>query len=97
MWIVRNSHCEGDSLKQSQTKHEIASLPRNDENTELIELVPDKMPVGKHDKDHIPFTQRTVHLQNGDIVYAFTDGLPDQFGGPKRKKIHVQAIKGIIG
>ena len=60
---------------------------------ELIELAPDKMPVGKHDKDQIPFTQHIVDLQRGDVVYALTDGMPDQFGGPKGKKFMYKKLK----
>ncbi|MBX3163727.1 MAG: SpoIIE family protein phosphatase [Bacteroidetes bacterium] len=54
---------------------------------ELEEAVkPDKMPVGKHDKQDIAFTQYEIDLQKGDIVYSLTDGFPDQFGGERGKK-----------
>jgi len=59
----------------------------------LIEFEPDKMPVGKHDKDTIPFKQHTIKLQKGDVVYTFTDGLPDQFGGEKGKKFMYKRMK----
>lgn len=64
--------------------------------TKLLELAPDKMPVGKHDKDKIPFSQNTVQLQTGDVVYALTDGLPDQFGGPKGKKFMYKQLKEML-
>ncbi len=60
---------------------------------ELIELHPDKMPVGKHDRDFVPFTQHEFELQKGDMVYALTDGMPDQFGGPKGKKFMYKKLK----
>ncbi len=60
---------------------------------EVLEFAPDKMPVGKHDKQHIPFTSNEVELKTGDVVYTLTDGMPDQFGGEKGKKIHVQKIE----
>ncbi len=53
---------------------------------EVIEIKPDKMPVGKHDKDQIPFTQQEIDLQKGDVIYTLTDGFPDQFGGVNGKK-----------
>lgn len=59
----------------------------------LIELKPDKMPVGKHDKDQIPFTQHEFILQKGDVIYTITDGFSDQFGGPKGKKIMAKQLK----
>jgi serine phosphatase RsbU (regulator of sigma subunit) len=58
------------------------------ETHELLEFRPDKMPVGKHDKDQEPFTLQTVSLQKGDVIYTLTDGFPDQFGGEKGKKIY---------
>jgi len=65
-------------------------------NKELIELNPDKMPVGKHDKDYIPFTQQEFELQLGDMIYTLTDGLPDQFGGPKGKKFMYKQLKELL-
>jgi serine phosphatase RsbU (regulator of sigma subunit) len=54
--------------------------------SETIEIKPDKMPIGKHDKDAISFTQQEFDLQKGDVIYTLTDGFPDQFGGEKGKK-----------
>jgi serine phosphatase RsbU (regulator of sigma subunit) len=65
------------------------------ENT-LIELLPDKMPVGKHDKDQMSFTQNEFQFQNGDIIYTITDGFADQFGGPKGKKFLSKNLKQLL-
>lgn len=62
----------------------------------LIECKPDKMPVGRHDKQHIPFTEHTIELQKGDIVYTLTDGMPDQFGGAKGKKFMYKQLKEML-
>ena len=62
----------------------------------IIELAPDKMPVGKHDKDSISFTQEEFQLRVGDVVYTLTDGLPDQFGGPKGKKFKYAQLKELL-
>jgi ligand-binding sensor domain-containing protein/serine phosphatase RsbU (regulator of sigma subunit) len=64
--------------------------------TELIELKPDRMPVGKHDKDTIPFTKHSVNLQTGDMIFTLTDGVPDQFGGPKGKKYTYRKLKELL-
>ncbi|HCA82144.1 MAG TPA: hypothetical protein DEP18_00025 [Flavobacteriales bacterium] len=53
---------------------------------ELIELKPDKMPVGTHHGTLKPFTPHDFKLHSGDMIYLFTDGYADQFGGPKGKK-----------
>jgi serine phosphatase RsbU (regulator of sigma subunit) len=60
---------------------------------ELVEAKPDKMPVGKHDKDQEPFTLQTAQLQQGDVIYTLTDGFPDQFGGEKGKKYMIKNLK----
>ena len=63
---------------------------------ELIELKGDKMPVGKHDKDQVLFTQHEFELNKGDVIYAITDGFPDQFGGTKGKKFMYKQLKEIL-
>ncbi|HEU4717319.1 MAG TPA: two-component regulator propeller domain-containing protein [Bacteroidia bacterium] len=45
----------------------------------------DKMPVGKGERtDH--FKTRTLETVPGEMIYLFTDGCADQFGGPAGKK-----------
>jgi len=63
---------------------------------ELLEIKPDKMPCGKHDKDKEPFTLHTHQLQSGDTIYALTDGFPDQFGGPKGKKFMSKNLRELL-
>lgn len=59
----------------------------------LIEIKPEKMPVGKHDLDSIPFAGGEFELQAGDQIYSITDGYQDQFGGPKGKKFMVKKFR----
>jgi serine phosphatase RsbU (regulator of sigma subunit) len=63
---------------------------------EIIELHPDKMPVSKHQRDTVPFKQQTLQLQKDDMIYAFTDGIADQFGGPKGKKFMYKQLKQLL-
>lgn len=62
-------------------------------NGAMIEYKPDKMPVGKYSEEIKPFTNHVVDLQKGDIVYTFTDGYADQFGGPKGKKFKYKQLE----
>ncbi len=55
-------------------------------NGELSEIEPDKMPVGTHAREDSPFTNKKLQLQKGDMLYLFSDGFSDQFGGPKNRK-----------
>ena len=63
---------------------------------ELTEIKPEKMPIGKHDKDHIPFEGGEFKIQKGDQVYTLTDGFQDQFGGPKGKKFMVKKMREFV-
>ncbi len=63
---------------------------------ELIEFKPDKMPVGAHYGELKPFALNTIGLRKGDIVYTFTDGYADQFGGPKGKKFKYKQLNEIL-
>ncbi len=63
---------------------------------EFTEINPDKMPVGIQYGDQKPFTLHSIKLNEGDIVYMFTDGYADQFGGPKGKKFKYKQLQDIV-
>jgi serine phosphatase RsbU (regulator of sigma subunit) len=65
-------------------------------NKTIIEYKPDKFPVGKHDRENEPFRLQRVDLLPGDIVYTFTDGYADQFGGASGKKFKVKQLKELL-
>jgi tetratricopeptide (TPR) repeat protein len=59
----------------------------------LTEVKPEKMPIGKHEFDHVPFEGGEFDIQKGDQIYTLTDGFQDQFGGPKGKKFMVKKMR----
>ncbi len=63
---------------------------------ETIQLTGDKMPVGKSPRDHEFFTEHSFQLFQGDMLYMFTDGFPDQFGGSSGKKLKVKNVKQLL-
>ncbi len=65
-------------------------------NNELIEIKGEKMPIGKHDNDGIPFVGGEFETQKGDVIYTLTDGFQDQFGGEKGKKFKVKPFKNYL-
>jgi serine phosphatase RsbU (regulator of sigma subunit)/pterin-4a-carbinolamine dehydratase len=69
-------------------------------NKKIIEFKPDKMPIGKHDKENESFTLQSTDLQLGDLVYTLTDGFADQFGrveNPKKeKKYMIKNLKSFL-
>jgi tetratricopeptide (TPR) repeat protein len=55
----------------------------------------DSQPVGVYVREK-PFTEKTVQLYEGDILYVFTDGLISQFGGPKGSRFMEKQLKELI-
>jgi serine phosphatase RsbU (regulator of sigma subunit) len=62
-------------------------------NGQVIEFPADKFPVGLHTEKIEPFTLREFQLQKDDLVYLFTDGFADQFGGIGGKKFKYKQLK----
>ena len=62
----------------------------------FIEIKGDRMPIGVHATEEISFTNHVIKLQNNDIIYLFTDGYSDQFGGPKEKKFKYIHFKKLL-
>ena len=52
----------------------------------LQELKPDKMAIASFEPGTRQYQMQTLPLVPGDVIFAATDGFPDQFGGPKGKK-----------
>lgn len=62
----------------------------------MKELKGDKMPVGLHSGEMNSFTSKEIGYLPGTLVFATTDGLPDQFGGPKQKKFMYRRLENIL-
>lgn len=64
-------------------------------NNQLQEIKPDFMPVGVFVKEK-SFTRKQLKLQKNDLLYLFTDGYIDQFGGDDNKKFMSSNFKELI-
>lgn len=59
-----------------------------------IDLPGTRRPLGLRNREHMKsFELRTLQLQRGDIIYSWTDGVTDQLGGERGKKLKVQGLK----
>jgi serine phosphatase RsbU (regulator of sigma subunit)/Tfp pilus assembly protein PilF len=65
-------------------------------NSNVIELKADKMPVGRSPKETVSFSNQKFQLQKNDLLFGFTDGFPDQFGGPKGKKFKYKQFEELL-
>ena len=64
---------------------------------ELIEIKANKFPIGGFlNQDLEQFTNNTFQLIKDDMIYMFSDGYMDQFGGPKGKKFKSRNMKNLM-
>lgn len=63
----------------------------------LFELKGDRHPIGLYGKDSTkPFTHHEIPIESGDLIYSYSDGYIDQFGGDKNKKFGTKQFKEFI-
>jgi serine phosphatase RsbU (regulator of sigma subunit) len=62
----------------------------------LIETRGDKMPIGINAIAEKSFTNHIISLEKGDMIYLFSDGYPDQFGGKDDKKFKYSNLKKLL-
>ena len=65
-------------------------------NGEIIEYPADQRPVGYETGRNIPFTKTNIQLIKGDMLYLFSDGYADQFGGKRGKKFKSNKLKELL-
>ncbi len=77
LFVLRSSH---ESLEYLQA-HKTST-----DQIYVSELKGQKMPIGYYPEKQEDFLTQKLKLKQGDRLYLTSDGLPDQFGGPKGKK-----------
>jgi len=66
-------------------------------NNEIIEIKGDRIIVGPdYGLQRGPFTNNSIQLEENDVVYMFSDGYPDQFGGPEGKKFKYRRFRHLL-
>jgi ligand-binding sensor domain-containing protein/serine phosphatase RsbU (regulator of sigma subunit) len=59
----------------------------------LVEYKSNKQPIGVYGDELKPFTEQEIQISANDVIYLFSDGYPDQFGGEKGKKFMYTRFK----
>ncbi|MCB9361622.1 MAG: tetratricopeptide repeat protein [Flavobacteriales bacterium] len=85
----------------SNNEQTIKSLPKKhrvecEYGILLHEIKGTKQPIGSYNTELKPFVTHNFELNNGDIIYLFTDGYADQFGGDKNKKLKYGPFKKLL-
>jgi len=63
---------------------------------EIHEIAADRMPIGTHTREDVPFTNHLIKIKTLDKIYLFTDGIVDQFGGDQNKKFSKSSFKSLL-
>lgn len=63
---------------------------------QLFEKKANRMPVGLFVKNAEPFTSTRFGYVPGDLIYLFSDGYSDQFGGPDGSKYKTKNFKNLL-
>jgi PAS domain S-box-containing protein len=62
----------------------------------IIEYKGDKYNIGGHNTGTKIFTHHTIPINKGDVIYLFTDGCTDLFGGKSGKKFKTRRLKDLL-
>ena len=63
---------------------------------EIIQVKADRMPIGIHLKMDKDFTNNVINYDSGDVIYLFSDGYVDQFGGENGRKLKSVKFKELL-
>lgn len=82
MYIIRKSGFENAGILHNESKDGVM----------LLEMKGDMMPIGIVD-DMENFATHEINIFKEDSFYMFSDGFPDQFGGPDHKKFSYRRLR----
>ena len=87
--LVKNKEKHANEIRK------YGNAPKIEQEDALLEIKPDRMPIGFYYNEN-SFTNYKVQLEKGDLIYMFTDGYMDQFGGSAGRKFLKKNFKKII-
>lgn len=67
-----------------------------EEPWQLSQVSADKRPIGKFREEVLPFEGKSVSVEKGEMIYLFSDGYADQFGGSKGKKFKYKQLQDLL-
>ncbi len=65
-------------------------------NGQLEEFKSDKTAIGGFTPGNHAFTSQKIKIEKGDMIYIFSDGYADQFGGPEGKKFMSRKFRDLL-
>lgn len=83
-------------LKYATANHVLYVVRKEEDEFKLFEFKGNKHPVGIFGDVLNPFQPFEIQTKEGDVIYTFTDGFADQFGGPRGKKYKYKQLKDLL-
>ncbi len=65
-------------------------------NNEIIQIKADKFAIASFNPDSENYTNHEIQIEKGDVVYLFSDGYADQFGGERGKKFMYRKFRELL-
>lgn len=91
LWVCRTGEFDSELMNSEKIRIEKTSAL----NTSFLSVKASKQPIGKYAHQE-PFDQSTIVLKKNDLIYLFSDGYVDQFGGDKGKKFKSSNFKDLL-
>ena len=87
------------NFRESKLEYAGANNPMILIREEEVQLIRgDRFPIGVYEGGASkPFTNNKIDIIKGDCIYLFSDGYPDQFGGPDNKKFMLRRFQEMLG
>jgi len=84
------------SIEYAGAYNSLYFIKSDDEEREVQEIKADKWPIGIWGRKQLPFSNHEMSVNKGDVIYLFSDGFQDQFGGPHGKKYSTKQFKRLL-
>lgn len=65
-------------------------------NNEVNVFKGDRYSIGESVEEEVVFTTNKINVEKGDMIYIFSDGYQDQFGGKDGKKFMVRRLRDLL-
>jgi len=65
-------------------------------NCDIFQYEADRMPISTYMYSDKPFTNNNIEIKSGDVIYMYTDGITDQFGGEQSTKFSARRLRDLL-
>lgn len=65
-------------------------------NGEITQYDADRIPISTYLPTDKPFTNNKLEIKQGDVIYMYSDGITDQFGGAQTQKFTARRLRDMI-